>query len=390
MNQPVVAFIVNVLVIQNKLNKPALQMLRNEQKHRKIAKVNLGKMGFVKRFQIRQMLRELRTGITVMIGMFICLLLLMLGIDCYVMCAHISEDYKADTKYEYMYTYKYPEKKIPSGGYEAYAKSMKKEKFGYNMDVTVLGITEENQFFDVDAPKGKNAAIISSAMAEKYDIKEGDIVVVSDEESEMDYAFTVKGITQYSVGFYVFMDIDSMRELFDQDEEYYNVVFSDKELDIPSGRLYAVTSRADIEESSDVFVEKLKPMVTMMVSLSVLIFAIVMYLMMKVMIDRSAFNISLIKVFGYRMNEVRKLYLNGNFYIIAVGGLICIPLAKMCMDWMWPVMVSNVACGMNLTFTWELYGMIYVGIIVLYLVINQMLVSKLKKVVPAEVLKNRE
>lgn len=42
---------------------------------------------------------------------------------------------------------------------------------------------------------------------------------------------------------------------------------------------------------------------------SVVIFAIVLYLMMKVMIDRSAFSISLIKVFGYRDKERKKMYL---------------------------------------------------------------------------------
>ena len=64
---------------------------------------------------------------------------------------------------------------------------------------------------------------------------------------------------------------------------------------------------------------------------------------MKVMIDRSAFGISLVKIFGYRMKEIRKLYLNGNFYVIAVGTAVCIPLAKVVMDAMYPLMVSNVA-----------------------------------------------
>lgn len=90
------------------------------------------------------------------------------------------------------------------------------------------------------------------------------------------------------------------------------------------------------------------------------------------------------------MNEVRKLYLNGNFYMIAVGAAICIPLSKKLMDMMYPLLVANVSTAMRLTGTWQLYLGIYVGIIVLYLVINQILVQRLKKIVPAEVLKNRE
>lgn len=387
---PVIAAVVNRLVIGKKLNRPALSMIRNEQKQSKISNMKLGNLGFITKFRIRQMLREIRTAFTVLVGMFISLLILMLGVDCYVMCAHISDDYKEDTQFEYMYTYKYPETTVPEGGYEAYAKTMKKENLGYNLDVTVLGLTEENPFFDAQPEESKSEVVISSAMAEKYRLKIGDIFVLEDEENEMNYAFTVKDIAQYATSFYVFMDIDSMRALFGEEDDYYNVVFADKELDIPSGRLYAVTTREDVVKASDVFIDMLKPMVTMMVSCSALIFAVVMYLMMKVMIDRSAFHISMVKVFGYRMKEIKKLYLNGNFYIIAIGAAICIPLAKLCMDAMYPVMVSNIACGMNLAFSWQLYAVIYVGVILLYFVINQMLVSRLKKVNLVEVLKNRE
>ena len=49
----------------------------------------------------------------------------------------------------------------------------------------------------------------------------------------------------------------------------------------------------------DVDLKNDKNRVAMIVIISTLIFAVVMYLMMKVMIDRSAFSISLIKVFGF-------------------------------------------------------------------------------------------
>lgn len=387
---PVISIVVNWLVIRKKLNKPALQMLRNEQKESRISNINLGNMGFISRFRIRQMLREVRTSLTVVGGMFISLLILMLGLNCYNMCIHISEDNKADTKFEYLYTYKYPEETVPEGGYEAFSKGMKKENLGYNLDVTILGITKENPFFDVNLTDSKSEVVISSAMAEKYGIKTGEIVVLNDEEAEMNYAFTVKEITPYSTSFYVFMDIDCMRELFGESDTYYNQVFSDKELDINPGRLYGVTTKMDIEKAADVFIEQMRPMISMMIGFSILIFAVVMYLMMKVMIDRCAFHISMVKVFGYRANEIKKLYLNGNFYVIAVGAAICIPLAKKCMDLMYPAMVCNVACSMNLTFSWQMYTLIYVGILITYFVINELLVGRLKKVNLAEVLKNRE
>lgn len=387
---PIVAAAVNCFVIHKRLSQPALKLIKNEQKISRISNMNLGDMGFISKFRIRQMLREMRTGFTIIFGMFISLLIMMIGINCYVLCKHISVENKQDTKYAYMYTYKYPEEEVPEGGEACYAKTLKKEIFGYNLDITLLGIDSQNPYFDAEVTSGKNKVILSSAMAQKYGISAGEKVILTDEESEMDYVFTVEGVTQFSTGLYAFMDIDSMRELFGAGEEYYNVVFADYKLDIEAGKLYAVTSKEEISKSSDVFVSMMMPMIYVMTAASALIFCVVMYLMMKVMVDRSSFSISLVKIFGYRKREIQKLYLNGNFYIIAVGAAICIPLAKKTMDAMYPVLISNVACGMNLTFSWQLYLGIYLSVLLLYFVINRVLLLRLKKIVPAEVLKNRE
>ena len=390
---PVTAAVVNYLVINKKLKCTALSLLRNEQtagKAGRIQNMNLGNMKFLLRFQIRQMLREIRSAFAVVIGMFICLLILMLSIDCAVLCINFGNACLEETKYAYMYTYKYPTEDVPEGGTPAYVENLKKESYGYNLDVTVLGIDDDNPYFPIATADKKNEIVISSAAAQKFGVKVGDKLVLSDEVNERDYAFTVKNIVHFTSGVYVFLDRDVMQELFDQEDDYYNVVFADHALDIDNGRLYATVSKENVEESSQIFTDMMGPMVVMLVAISALIFMIVMYLMMKVMIDRSAFSISLMKVFGYRRREIRRLYLDGNFYVILLGALICVPLAKWSMDLVYPYCIANVAIGMDLKFTPQIYIMIYGGILLCYMVINFLLVGRLNKLVPAEVLKNRE
>lgn len=390
---PVTAAVVNYLVINKKLKCTALSLLRNEQtagKAGRIQNMNLGNMKFLLRFQIRQMLREIRSAFAVVIGMFICLLILMLSIDCAVLCINFGNACLEETKYAYMYTYKYPTENVPEGGIPAYVENLKKEAYGYNLDVTVLGIDDDNPYFPIVTADKKNEIVISSAAAQKFGVKVGDKLVLSDEVNERDYAFTVKNIVNFTSGVYVFLDRDVMQELFDQEDDYYNVVFADHALDIDNGRLYATVTKENVEESSQIFTDMMGPMVIMLVAISALIFMIVMYLMMKVMIDRSAFSISLMKVFGYRRREIRRLYLDGNFYVILLGALICVPLAKWSMDLVYPYCIANVAIGMDLKFTPQIYIMIYGGILLCYMVINFLLVGRLNKLVPAEVLKNRE
>ncbi len=390
---PVAAMIVNSIVINKKLSQTALSLIKNEQKQSRVKNVTLKTKKFVTAFRIRQMLREVRTGITVVAAMFITLLIFMLGVNCYVLCKNVASDTKEYTKYEYMYSLKYPEKTVPKGGTPAYAESLSKSAYGDTVDLTVLGIDGSDsayRYFTCRPAKGKSSVTISTSVQQKYGLSKGDKLILSDNTNDMDYAFTVEDICDYSAGLMVFMDIDSMRELFGQKDDHYNTVFSDKELDIDEGRLYSVTTRADIERASDVFIELMMPMIATLIGASAAIFFMVMFLMLNVMTDRASFGISLIKIFGFRTGEIRKLYLNGNTYIIAIGAAICIPLSKLCSDAMYPFLISNTACGMNLHFTWYMYLGLFAAVMALYFIINTLLVRKLKKMTPAEVLKNRE
>lgn len=388
---PVISIIVNSLVIRKRLSKPVLTMIRNEQKVGNGKDIRLGNMSFMNLFKIRQMLRESRTGFTVVFGMFVSLLLAMMSLEIYTYCANVNRDYVNDTKYEYMYTYKYPTEEVPEGGYEAYAKTLKKKIYGYNFDITVMGLTENNPFFDVNLSDSSSKVAISSSIAYKYGLDVGDTLTLKDDEADKIYAFEIASVAQYAPSFMVFMPYDKALELFDEPEDYFNVVFSDHALDVETGRLYATTTKTDVKKAAGIFSDIMQGMILTIGGVSVLIFIVVMYLMMKVMIDRSSFNIALIKIFGYRNKEVKKMYLDGNFYIITIGALISIPLTKWIMDVAYePAFVPNIACGIDKSFPFWMYLAIFAGILILYFIINHLLIRRIRKMVPAEVLKNRE
>ena len=387
---PFVASLVNRLVIRKRLSRSALSLLRKEQPQRRASRIQLQGLGFTKAFQLRQFIREKRSYFAVLAGMFVSLLILVMGLNCFVLCNNLQVQNVADTQYDYMYQYKYPSQSVPTGGYPAYIENLQKEVLGYDMQISVIGLTADNPFFPSITSNRKNEISISSSVSSKYGLSVGDKVILSDEVNETDYCFTVKEIVSYSVGLCCFMNIDSMRTLFDQEDDYYNVVYSDHELGIESGRLYTVSTKAEIEKSSEIFIQLMLPLMVTLIASSILVFIIVMYQMMKVMIDRSAAGISLMKIFGYRNREIRKLYLDGNFFLIAAGALVMIPVAKIIMDAIYPHFVANVACGTDLTWPLVLYAIIYAGILLCYLLIRTVLICKLKKLTPAEVLKDRE
>ncbi|MCM1579647.1 MAG: ABC transporter permease, partial [Ruminococcus sp.] len=389
---PVITAAVNALVINKRLSQTALSLIKNEQK---ISGVSAGgrelkSKNFIRRFQIRQLIRERRASITVAAGMFVSLLIVMISLDCYVMCSSVQTGTLEDTKFEYMYTLKYPPETVPENAESCYIESLSKEAFGYTLDVNIIGVDSDNKYYSASPEKGGNKITASSAAATKYSLSPGDKFILTDSANDADYAFTVTDIAEYDAGLAVFMDIDSMRELFGQDEDYYNVLLSDEELDIEEGRIYAVTTKADAEKSASLFVDMMMPMVTMFITVSSIILCVVIFLMMNVMIDRASFGISLVKIFGFNTKEVRKLYLNGNTVVIAVSAVVCIPLAKAAIDGIYPYFVQNVSAGMNLKFPWYMYVGLFCIIMAFYFIVNSLLVNKLRKISPAEALKNRE
>lgn len=386
----VIVILVNCMVISKKLNKPALGLIKGETKQPKVSRLKLKHFGFVNRFRIRQLVREFRSAITVVLGIFIAYLLLMMSLDIYAHCGGLSVKNREDIRFNYMYTYKYPENEVPKGGTEVCGTTCQMESMGYKMDVTLMGIDEDNPYFDLDLASNSSDVTISDSMASKFGLKVGDEFVVEDSSADRNYAFTVKDIINYSPSFFVFMDIDEMREMMDVDEDYFNIVLSDKELDIPKGRLYNEMTSKDIIKASDVFITLMNPMIYMMLTMSIVVFVMVMYLMLRMMIDRSSKNISLFRVFGYRTGEIRKLYLDGNFVVVAIGAAIFLPLSKFLMDLAYPYLCSNVASGLDTTFPGYYYPLIYIVTLLLYVIIDVVLMRRIKKIMPAEVLANRE
>ncbi len=397
------AFLVNYLVIRSRLGSTALSLMRGTEKHRKVSRLKLGSLTFARAFQIRRLLREKRSCLALLAGMFVSLLVLDLGLNCYMFCRNMERDYAEDTKYEYMYQLMYQPDSVPEGAYPAFAESFSGESAGYELEVTLLGLTEENPFFpEISSGKDQsnernnaqerevNRISISSAVAGKFGLKTGDRIGLERTSDGKEYSFTVAEIVPYSAGLYSFMDIGEMRRLLDKEEGYYNVLYSRKSLDLETQQIYALTTREDIVKTASVLMENMTPMIGTMIMVSALLFLIVLYQMIRIMTDRAALSISLMRLFGYRDKELGKLYLNGGLAVAGIGAAVLIPLAKWIMDLIYPSLVANVACGPDFAWPGQMYISVYVGILLCCLAIQRMLASRLRQITPTEVLKRRE
>lgn len=386
----VVCILVNLIFISRRLSTTALSLMRNEKKVGRTSGKHFKFKSFIRTFQVANVIKESKAALAVVFGMFVSLLVFMIAMDSNAVNKNTQKDMLRDTHYEYLYTYRYNDGIVPENAEPVYTKVLSKNLGGYTLNVNIMGIYDNNPYFDFNAPDEFGHIVIGNSVAEKYGVKKGDVLKLDDQTEDKEYSFWVDDIVQYSVGLTVFMNIDNMRDVFDCSSNYFNAVLSNSELNIPEDQLLNMVSRNDIVRSTDVFVNNMKRTTIIFTVVSIIIFVVVMYLMMNMMVKKNSYNISLAKIFGFRSGEIRKMYLDGNAYIIGIGALICVPVSKLLINGIFPSFALNVASGMNFTYPFYAYIIVYAAIMLLYVIINRLLMMSINRITPAEVLKNRE
>lgn len=390
----IIAALVNFLVINKKLSLEPLKLLRQEKKQSRIANLDLGNLGFIHRYRVRQLLREIRGNITIILGLFLAILLMVFAVQIKGSIDHYVQHTTDDAKFKYMYILQYPEDEVPENGEEAYSQSL----YAYfnlidsDLEVNLLGIKEDNPYFyfQIKDSGDNDDVYISNSVAYKFGYKVGDHIILNDHIENKSYRFHVAGIVPYSNGLYIFANIDHLRKVFDTEDDFYNTVLSDKKLNIEQGRIASVIHLNDLAESASKFNEMMASLMITLLAGSVIIFIVVLYLLLRMMMNKSTFSISLLKVFGYDEKEVKRIYLGSAFYTVLLSAVIGIPVSRFIVAAIWPFMISNVVAGFESYIPLNLY-LAVIGIILLsYLVVNFLLGRHLQKVTLVEILKNRE
>ena len=214
--------------------------------------------------------------------------------------------------------------------------------------------------------------------------------MLSNDIAGLDYGFTVSGIAEYKSGFYAFMDASSMRALFDRKAGYYNVLMSQEPLDLETPRIYSMTTYDDVMSATQQFYDIFRTRLFLLICVPVVLFAIIMYLMLTLIVDRATTGISLLKIFGYPDKTVRRMYLHANGMMVLVDVIVLIPVTKLIMDAAFPTLMASASIACDLTLPWWIYGLILAGVLVVYIGVNLLLMRKFNRITPAVALKNRD
>lgn len=379
-----------IFFVNNKISKKPLDLLRNKRDINKIKILEIEKFGYINTFRIRLFLREIKSNLTIVIGNFVALLLIMLSFTIYSSLTNIVSETKNDVKFNYMYEVDNLQNVETSGSEKVIKKMFQKRYLKNDFKITMLGIDKKSEFFPFDINVKEDEIYISSSVSQKFDVQEGDYFAVLDDESNTNKEFKVKKVVNYAPGLNIFMEQDTMNRVFNNSKSIKNQIYSNTSLDKSNQNIKSSITKKVIVSSTETFYELMKGMVYTLIFSSIIIFVTVMSLMERLIIQHQTTTISMFKLFGYNKSEISKLFLKNNFYVVLISTLIFLPITKYIIDSIYPFLVANRNVGFNLHLSVYIYILILIIIITSYIISRIFSSRDLKNIEIQEILKERE
>lgn len=344
--------LITLLGLLRKMGKTPLQFLRHEASDKSGTKRGFRlpeRLGFAARFRIRVFLRNLGNFATLFVGIGFASLLLLFALAILPTMNHYADNLVNSLVAEHQYTLKAPvelegtddERAHPvnttDNGAEKIAQAEKYAVYTLQYDrgegngeetVTVYGISPDSAYWK-DVNVGGGRIVFGGGLIDKFGLSEGDTVSMydkyEDETRKMEFAGdSCTWGSRFDMNLY--MSLDDFNEFFGNDADYFNAYASDEELELDPLYFASETTPDDMRAIGDQFTGMMDKMIGMLLSLSVFIFLLFIYLLTKAVIDRSARSISYMKVFGYRDREISKLYIRSITICVVASLVLCLPL----------------------------------------------------------------
>lgn len=193
--------------------------------------------------------------------------------------------------------------------------------------VLCYGVDPETRYVPLDY--SNNQVYISSAYAEKFEIKAGDEIILKEAYEDKYYHFKVAGIYDYMGGIAVFMNRSYLNRVFDLGEEYFCGYFSATEItDIDESYIGSVIDLDALTRISRQLDVSMGTMMYLVDGFAMLIFVVIIFLLSKLIIEKNGHSISMAKILGYTNLEISGLYIASTSVVVVAGILISLPLER--------------------------------------------------------------
>lgn len=410
----IIMILINYAVLRYRLQLSPLKFLRRDfsGKKQKRAVYLSPKIGIFSRFRLRVIFQNVSNYLVLFVGAIFANLLLFFGMLLPSALDHYQLEIQGNMLAKYQYMLSVPAS-VSSGNkldgmlslleyymdtrtdnkdaekFSAYSLNTMPGKYK-SEEIVLYGVEPDSQYIHADL--SGDGVYISSAYADKFRIKKGDIITLKEKYEKDEYSFKVDGIYDYTASLCVFMERDKLNEVFDLGDDYFGGYFSDTEIkDIDSKYIGSVIDLESLTKISRQLDVSMGDMMGMMYGFSVIIFLVVIYLLSKVIIEKNAQAISMTKILGYTDGEISRLYILSTSLVVVICLLLSLPIERQIMEVLFREMMLSSISGW---ITMWVDPMIYVKMMAIgiatYAVVAVLEFRRIRHVPMDEALKNVE
>lgn len=383
-----IIFVINLIILYHSLSISPLQFLRHELKNKQKKKTIRLKHGkFMSRFRLRVILQNKSTYVTMFVGIFLASVLMMFG----TMFTPLLQNFKTEVQNSKIANYQYILKTpLPTETENAEKYAVCSLVNDHDEEITVYGISENSEYID-DIDFSKDGVLLSDGLMEKYGIKADDNLTLSEKYENKDYDFKVSGSYHYPATMAVFMPIEQFNETFDMDKDYFSGYFSDEKItDIDEEYIASTITEQDLTVMADQLEDSMGQMFVMFFGFAILLFLMVIYLLSKLIIEKNANAISMIKILGYTDSEASKLYNRATAIVVVVSLLISILVCQYVIKVIYYMMMLDYTGWLTYYIAPWVYVAVFVTGVLCYAVIHFIEMKRIRKIPLSVALKNME
>lgn len=384
-------FLVTGVTLIRKLKLSPLQFIRRDLTKRKRKKaVKLPHFKFFNRFRLRIILQNISSYLTLIFGVFVASTILLFGMMFVPLLDNVSNISREHMVAKYQYMLKGDARTSNKDAEKFAACTMNTYMDGYNQEAaTVYGIFDDSRYIKEKLPA--KGAVISSGMAEKYKLKDGDDFLLKEQYEDKLIKLQVRGILDSPTTIGVYLSHSYYEDIFDVDKDYYCAYFSDSKIeDISDNKIFHCITEKDMTKMADQLKVSMGDMFTIVEAFAVVMFILVVYLLTKIILERNSTSISMVKILGYEDREIGQLYLVATSWVVILAVIISFALVTELIRLIFVAFMKGYSGWIPFGISTETYVQCFILAIVSYLVVAAMQMRRIKKVPMDEALKNVE
>ena len=256
-------------------------------------------------------------------------------------------------------------------------------------EVSVYGI-QPNSAYWTNVPVANGTVVAGRGLTEKTKAQVGAPVTMFDRREGEVYEVTIAQEASNAADTNLYMSIDDFNRLFGNDADYFNAYASAEELALDDRYVATSIVPEDMDDISNQMQESMGNIMTMMMLMAVPIYLILLYLLTKTVIDRSARSISYMKVFGYHSGEVDGLYIHPITLFVLFSLLASIPLIIALLTGLLKVVFSRYAGNFPISIPPDRLALLVVVGMAAYATVAALHVRRIRKVPLSLALKAQE